>query len=116
MRALPWCRVIVTPSGSAQPTLDHLSDRLREIGIEGVRPISPDDKAVCDQAESVERLLANLKAAPEELSVEGASTAGVLLHLGRPQRHGGPGNPEVPRGLLSLTCLQVAQPEGRSSR
>jgi hypothetical protein len=69
--AAPWCRVIVTPSGSAQPTLERLSDRLREIGIQGVMPISAEEKDIYDQAESVERLLATLKAAPEASATAG---------------------------------------------
>ena len=68
--AAPWCRVIVTPSGGGQPTVERLSGRLREIGIQGVRPISADDKVIYDQAESVERLLATLNAAPEESAAE----------------------------------------------
>jgi hypothetical protein len=68
--AAPWCRVIVTPSASAQPTVERLSRRLREIGIQGVMPISAEEKGIYDQAESVEGLLATLKAPPEESTAE----------------------------------------------
>jgi len=69
--AAPWCRVIVTASESVRPTVERLSDRLREIGIQGVVPISAEEKGIYDRAESVERLLANLKALPGESSAEG---------------------------------------------
>ena len=68
--AAPWCRVIVTPSGSGRPTVERLADRLREIGIQGVSPLSADEKAIYDQVGSVEGLLATLNAAPEELAAE----------------------------------------------
>jgi hypothetical protein len=67
---VPWCRVTVTPSRSTQPTGERLSHPLREIGVQGVTPISAEEKDIYDQGESVEGLLATLKAAPGESTAE----------------------------------------------
>jgi len=68
--AAPWCRVIVSSSGASPPILERLSPRLREIGIQGFRPITAEEKAIYDQAGSVERFLSGLTSIPEESAAE----------------------------------------------
>jgi hypothetical protein len=64
--AAPWGRVIVIPKTETPPRFEPISQRIREIGIQGVRPLTSGERAVYEQAASAESALARLTAVPDE--------------------------------------------------
>jgi hypothetical protein len=62
--------VIVVPKTDAPPRFELLSPRIREIGIQGVRPLTSGELAVYDQAAAAELALARLTAVPDEEAQE----------------------------------------------
>lgn len=62
----PWARVEVDLKGSADPKFKLLSTKIREIGIQGVRPLSKEEVAVYELGETVEAYLGNLTGLPDE--------------------------------------------------
>ena len=58
--AAPWGRVEVDPRGSGEPKFRRLSEKLREIGIQGVRPLTPEEMAIFQKEASAEAYLATV--------------------------------------------------------
>ena len=64
--AAPWARLEIPVSGSAPPLLTPLLDSVKELGIQGVRPISADELAKSGGWEPIETVLGKLMAHPDE--------------------------------------------------
>ncbi len=62
----PWARVEVDVKREISPKFKLLSNKIKEIGIQGVRPINQEEAVVFGRAESVEAFLGNLAALPDE--------------------------------------------------
>ncbi len=64
--AAPWARVEKYLSESLLPKTELIADAIREIGIQGVRPISRDEVVVSDSGAPIESLLARLSGSLDE--------------------------------------------------
>ncbi len=62
----PWARVEVDFKRGISPKFKLLSSKIKEIGIQGVRPINQGEAAIFGKKESVEAFLGNLTALPNE--------------------------------------------------
>jgi len=58
--AAPWGRVEVDPRGTGGPKFRRLSEKLREIGIQGVRPLTQEETAIFQKEAAAEAYLATL--------------------------------------------------------
>lgn len=58
--AAPWGRVEVDPRKAGGPKFRRLSEKLREIGIQGVRPLTPEEVAIFQKEAAAEAYLATL--------------------------------------------------------
>ncbi len=50
----PWARVEVDVEGSFSPGFKLLSDKIKEIGIQGIRPLSEEESAIFEKGDSAE--------------------------------------------------------------
>jgi hypothetical protein len=64
--AAPWGRVEVDRKGKNSPQFILLTSKIKEIGIQGVRPLREEEKATYENRESAEAFLANLTALPDK--------------------------------------------------
>jgi len=64
--AAPWACVEVDLKRKLSPKFKLLSNRIREIGIEGVRPLFREELAIFAKKEAAETFLGNLKSLPDE--------------------------------------------------
>jgi len=64
--AAPWGRVEVDPRGTGGPKFRRLSEKLREIGIQGVRPLTHEEAAIFQKEATAEGYLATLTSLPDE--------------------------------------------------
>jgi len=58
--AAPWARVEVDPRGMGGPKFRPLSEKLREIGIQGVRPLAQEEAVIFQKEAAAEAYLATL--------------------------------------------------------
>ena len=72
--AAPWGRVEVDRKGKNSPKFIPLTNKIKRIGIQGVRPLSEEETATYENKESTEAFLANLTALPDKKE---KSTAGL---------------------------------------
>jgi hypothetical protein len=68
--AAPWARVEVEPAAGLVVRVEQLSPETREVGIQGVRPVSREELAIYDERASVEAYLRGLRALPEAGTAE----------------------------------------------
>ncbi len=64
--AAPWGRVEVDPRGSGGPKFMSLSKKLKEIGIQGVKPLTKEEAAFFEKEAAAEAYLATLTSLPDE--------------------------------------------------
>ena len=64
--AAPWGRVEVDRKGKNSPKFILFNNKIKEIGIQGVRPLNIEEKAAYENRESAEAFLANLTALPDK--------------------------------------------------
>jgi hypothetical protein len=65
--AVPWALIVVSAEASE---LELLSDRLKEIGVQGVSPLTRDEAGVYAQADEAEQYLLRLSSLPDDASSE----------------------------------------------
>ena len=65
--AAPWGRVEVDPRGTGGPKFRHLSEKLREIGIQGVRPLTQEEAAIFQKKAAAEAYLATLTSLTDKI-------------------------------------------------
>jgi hypothetical protein len=63
--AAPWARVEVDLKKSTDPKLEILSTKIKEIGMQGVRPLSEEEAAVYKLGETAEAYLGSLTHLPD---------------------------------------------------
>jgi hypothetical protein len=64
--AAPWARVEVDVKREMSPKFKLLSNKIKEIGIQGVRPLREEEAAIFEKKESAEAFLGNLTTLPDE--------------------------------------------------
>jgi hypothetical protein len=64
--AAPWALVEAPVSGGAMLVVTPLADSIRELGIQGVRPLRADEVGSCTAGTSDEEVFATVQASPEE--------------------------------------------------
>jgi hypothetical protein len=64
--AAPWGRVQVDPRGTGGPKFKPLSKNLKEIGIQGVKPLTKEEAAFFEKGAAAEAYLATLTSLPDE--------------------------------------------------
>jgi hypothetical protein len=93
--AAPWLRVKVDAIGKSAPQLEILTKKIKEIGIQGVRPLEAEELGVLKQAKQVEEQVYKLTQATSLRSVDSVtvkqhyqlwcSTQGAIAEQLRPQ-------------------------------
>ncbi len=62
----PWARVELDIKGKKPPGFKSLSSKLKELGIQGVRPLNQEETAIFEKEVSVEAFLGSLASLPDE--------------------------------------------------
>ena len=68
--AAPWAKVETRPGGETPLTLVRLFGEIRELGPQGVRPLTEDESAIFRRWGLVDSYLASLRAPPDESAPE----------------------------------------------
>jgi len=68
--AAPWALVDLSVQEKIDPGIIVVSNKLEDIGIQGVEPISESEQKVYERANDIQRYLCSLQALPEESSEE----------------------------------------------
>lgn len=63
--AASWARVKLDIKGNKSPELERLSNRIEEIGIQGIRPLSEEEMAIFEKGASAQAFLGNLTTLPD---------------------------------------------------
>jgi len=68
--AAPWALVDSSAEEKADPEITVVSNKLEDIGIQGVEPLAEHDHKVYERANDIQRYLCSLQSLPEEGSEE----------------------------------------------
>jgi hypothetical protein len=68
--AAPWALVDLSVEEELDPEITVVSNKLQDIGIQGVEPLSQREQEVYERANDIQRYLCSLQALPKESSEE----------------------------------------------